>query len=244
MLKRYQFSFKISSKPFQRKDYSMRLLTRFPILVLILLFLAYPALAAKLPEPKAEYSADTVMEAEGMVMNGFVRHASGKERLEQDMTGTKQIIITRTDKKLIWTLLPENKKYLESQFDNSAAQRERLDDYDYEYTPLGPDTVNGIKAEKNKVVGKKKDGTRLDGFMWVTNDGILVKLDCTSTAKGSKVKFKHELKNLKRGKQNPEMFEIPAGYSKMEGFGGFGIKGLMKGLIPGDVQRGSEGAEE
>lgn len=55
----------------------------------------------------------------------------------------------------------------------------------------------------------------MGGFMWMSKDNIMVKMDAVAIDKGSKNRFKSELTNIKIGKQDPALFEIPPGYQKM-----------------------------
>lgn len=61
----------------------------------------------------------------------------------------------------------------------------------------------------------------MGGFIWTSKEGITVKLDAISVDKSSKERFSIELKNLHVGKQDPALFEIPAGYTRMD-MGGMG----------------------
>jgi hypothetical protein len=56
----------------------------------------------------------------------------------------------------------------------------------------------------------------MGGFFWKTPDGILVKSDLIAVDKGSKIRMKSELTNLKVGHQDPALFEIPADYKTMD----------------------------
>ena len=68
----------------------------------------------------------------------------------------------------------------------------------------------------------------MGGFWWMTKDNIMMKLDVISVDKGKKGRMKMELDNLKIGKQDAALFEVPSGYSKMDMGGGMG-KMMMGG---------------
>lgn len=81
------------------------------------------------------------------------------------------------------------------------------------------------------------NGENLDGFLWTTPDGITMKIDAVARGKGEKARMKMTMKNLKIGKQDPALFEIPVGYRKMAmgnpfdgraGGGGFNMDERMK----------------
>ena len=130
-------------------------------------------------------------------------------------------------------------------------------DMDVQQTAVGEETVNGIKTTKSKVIATKKDGSKIGGFFWTTKDGITVKMDLLSKEGDKKMRMSSELTNLKIGKQDPKLFEIPPGYTKndmgaMMGGGGKGgapnIQEMMKGRgkekdSKGKGEEGDEGMD-
>lgn len=182
--------------------------------------------------PQVEYSADSVMEhAEGS-MKGKVYYTPAKERREMEAGAEKMITIIRRDKKVIWTLMPEDKIYMEMKQGGAAPAKDDLSAYQIEQTVIGPETVNGVNTTKGKIIMTGKDGSKFGGFMWTTREGIVVKMDAVSIDKDSKDRFKTELTNLKIGKQDPALFEIPRGFEKMgmdmPGMGMDMLKGMFK----------------
>lgn len=184
-------------------------------------------------EPDVEYSADEQMETEDMAMQAKVYHAPGKERREQDMSGMQQIMIMRRDKGVMWMLMPDQKMYMEMKMGQGKEDTADLKDYTIEYSVVGEEVVNGINTTKNKVIVTDKQGNKFGGFMWVSKEGIMVKMDTVSKVEGSKMRVKMERKNIKIENQNPKLFEIPSGYNKMSmpGMGGgFNMQDMMKGM--------------
>jgi len=189
------------------------------------------AYAEKMKEPDVEYSALNVMETDQVTMQGMVYSAHGKTRNEMEMGGTRSIMIIRKDKKVVWTLMPDQNMYMETSLNAQSGQEEDLTDMDVEQSVVGEEVVNGVKATKYKMIAKRKDGTKLGGFTWVTKDGIMVKADMISKDGKHKTRIKMELKDLKIGKQSQSLFELPAGYNKlsMGGMGGMNLDEMMKG---------------
>jgi len=187
--------------------------------------------AASPPESRVDYSADSTMEMEGgMTMKSHVYHTSGKERME--MGGADgSVTIIRKDKKVMWQLMGD--MYMEMPLDQSNSSD--LSAMDVEQTAVGEETINGIKTTKSKVIATKKDGSKFGGFFWTTKEGITVKMDLLSKEGDKKMRMASELTNLKIEKQDPALFEIPAGYTKndmgaMIGQGGApNIQDMMKG---------------
>ena len=115
--------------------------------------------------------------------------------------------------------------YMEMPMDASNASG--MDAFDItEQVDVGPETINGLKTTKSKIVAVKKDGSgKFGGFFWTTKEGITVKMDMLSKEGDKKMRMTSELSNLKIEKQDPALFEVPAGYTKND-------MGAMMGGMP------------
>jgi len=180
-------------------------------------------IAAPPPEVKVDYSADSTMETEGgMTMKSRIYHTVDKDRME--MGGSDGMVsIIRKDKKVVWQLM--GNMYMEMPMDASNASGTEAFDI-VEQTEVGPETINGLTATKSKIVAVKKDGSgKFGGFFWTTKEGITVKMDMLSKEGDKKMRMTSELTNVKLEKQDPALFEIPAGYTKND-------MGAMMGGMP------------
>lgn len=200
----------------------MRLLRDAGLLTCALL-VPLAVIAAPPPEVKVDYSADSTMETEGgMTMKSRLYHTVEKERME--MGGSDGMVsIIRKDKKVVWQLM--GNMYMEMPMDASNASG--MDAFDItEQVEVGPETINGLKTTKSKIVAVKKDGSgKFGGFFWTTKEGITVKMDMLSKEGDKKMRMTSELSNLKIEKQDPALFEVPAGYTKND-------MGAMMGGMP------------
>ena len=129
--------------------------------------------------------------------------------------GMRQIMITRPDKKVMWTLMPEQRMYMEIKLGEAGAGRGDLSGYEIEQSTVGQEEVNGVMTTKSKIVMTGRKGDKMGGFWWTSNEGIVVKMDVIAMEKGGKARIKKELKNVSIGSQDPALFEIPEGYEKM-----------------------------
>lgn len=151
--------------------------------------------------------------------------------------------ITRKDKKVVWQLMGD--MYMEMPMDSSNTSG--MDGFDIvEQAEVGQETINGIKATKSKIVAVKKDGSgKFGGFFWTTKEGITVKMDMLSKDGDKKMRMTSELTNLKIEKQNPALFEIPAGYTKNDMGAMMGMGGMpnMEEMKKNPRQRQSGGKQ-
>jgi len=188
--------------------------------------------AAGEPKSNEEYSADTVLETADTSIKGRINYTPTKERREMVVEGgDKMIMIMRHDKKVAWTLMPAENMYMEMSL-AAAKKQDKADpsQYKIEQTVVGPEVVNGVHTTKSKIIMTAADGGKMGGFMWLSKDNIMVKMDAIAIDKKDKMRFKTELTNLKVGKQDAKLFEIPAGYDKMEMPGMPGMGGGMPNM--------------
>lgn len=192
---------------------------------------AFPVGAAQLTRPQAEYSADSVMQTEEGTIEQHVYATPMKERQEL-LTGSGDgvVQIFRYDTKVMWQLMPSEHMYMEHSMEKAAGQNKGKDvsKWDFEETVVGEETLEGVKVTKYKTIATSTDGKKYGGFSWRTKEGIAVKQDLLYKEGNEKHRITTELKNLKVGKQNPKLFEIPEGFTK------FDMAGMMGGMMGGE----------
>lgn len=217
----------------------MKLLRSMNLVLASVLLVPAVGWAAPPPEPKVDYSADSTMELEdGMTVKSRIYYTPGKQRTEMGGADAN-VTIMRRDKKVTWILMGD--MYMESAMEPDDSHDPH--DMDMQQTAVGEETVNGVKTTKSKVIATNKDGSKFGGFFWTTKDGITVKMDLLSKEGDKKMRMSQELTNLKIGKQDPKLFEIPPGYTKndMDAMMGGVMKG--KGKDRGGKSKGDEGDE-
>jgi len=204
---------------------SLRLCT---MIVLASLFVAVPVWAAQLSPPKVEYSADSVMQTEDTTTEQRVYVTPTKERREtlvgsgDAAEGSVQIF--RRDNKVMWLLMPSEKMYMEHSMGKGNAKD--VSQWDFEETVMGEEILNGVKVTKYKTIATSTDGKKYGGFSWRTKEGISIKTDLLYKEGNEKRRMMTELKNVKVGKQDPQLFEIPKGYTKLDMSGMMGREGM------------------
>lgn len=180
---------------------------RFSAVVMFVLLLAGSAFAL-------EFSADTVMTSGGMKTTGKI-YFSG-ERFRMDMKSPSQMTtITRLDKKVVWSIMPQQKMYMEIPF-NPKRQPMVKDKVQGEIDRklLGTAEIDGHPAKKY-LVTYKAGGEKTQIYQWIATDlNFPVK---TEAVDGS---WSQEYRNIKLGNQPDSLFKVPAGYKKFQMPGG------------------------
>ena len=205
------------------------------LIVLLSVVLTTPLWAAQLSRPQVEYSADSVMQNEEGTIEQHVFVTPTKERREM-LTGSGggSVQIFRFDSKVMWMLMPSEKMYMENSMAKAAAKD--VSQWDVEETVMGEELLNDMKVTKYKTIATSTDGKKYGGFSWRTKEGISVKSDLLYKEGNEKKRMMTELKNVKVGRQDPKLFEVPEGFTK------FDMAGMMGGMMGGKM--GREGMDQ
>lgn len=182
------------------------------------------ALLAQVPQ-LTPFSAD--MEMSSMQAGPAARDMSGKlyvsqQAMRMDMNGEgprQANIITTFATKTVDILMPQQQMYLEHRADENAMRRGPTMSEVHPYDPknpcasdpgstcknLGSETVNGRSADHWQVT--HKDGNVSD--VWIDNN---LHFPIKTVGQGTT----WQLTNIKEGPQDASLFQIPAGYLKMD----------------------------
>lgn len=180
-------------------------------LLLLLMLVTVHSWADPPPVPQVEFSAESVTESGGVILQERIYYAPGMLRKELEVPHGKQIEITRLDKKVAWLLMTEEHLYLEQAL--AAGDEGTSAGMSFEQTAVGKEPVNGIPTTKYKAVATQPDGRTLSGYVWSTKEGITVKMDLVSDGTPA-THLVMEFKNLQIGKLAPSLFEVPSGYRR------------------------------
>ncbi|NLW56157.1 MAG: DUF4412 domain-containing protein [Firmicutes bacterium] len=176
------------------------------ILLLVVVFIFSGLVLAATPE----FSAEMIQtDAKGKVTKGKI-YVQGIEKIRHEISDgdTVSVTILRLDKKLSWTLMPEQ-QYMEINYPYDPNQPNL--DIEYKMETLGNETINGYASEIIQYTYKDRKYGIL--VQWFSKElGFAVKTQ-TKDAKG-KVTSTVEYQNIVEGKQPDELFEIPSGYTK------------------------------
>lgn len=188
------------------RNSAIRLVLVFAVLGLTL----DPARAAMLGDASVPYRAERTVTVDGRTYSGRVFHEPGHQRHEQDMFGMHEIFLLDTKEARGFLVLPAVKTYVEFPFPPLMAE---LDLPDLTRRPVGPETVAGIATTKYRVDHTAQDGSRAQGFVWVTRTGILMKLEASVTRAhgGRPMAIAMALSQVTTGPVDPGLFQLPQG---------------------------------
>ncbi|PKU26533.1 hypothetical protein CWS72_01435 [Telmatospirillum siberiense] len=187
--------------------------------------LAIGALFSRMPESRAaavglpelldaqvEYTAEFYLVSDKGRFQGSVIHAPGRERRDFDTTGGRQALLLRRDIDQAAMMWPERKWYVATSFLSVAGMIGGFDGVSVERKADGTERISGEMTTRYQVSGDSSGGGSFQGRMWVTKDGILMKLVGKVAFNGRQIPVETALSNVLRVKADNAAFVLPADY--------------------------------
>jgi hypothetical protein len=177
---------------------------------------------------QVSFVADATLETAEGTLTETIRYVPGMVRDDVLMSGQQMVFIQRFDLGKMWMVMDAQKVYIETDMTDPSDQSEQYRLVEREV--IGQETVNGMDTTKYKVIYESTKG-KYGGFAWFTDDMIAVKAFLISEEDGEKQRVKFEITELTRGPQDESLFELPAGYGKLDlgGMSGKNLPGFGEG---------------
>lgn len=171
-----------------------------------------------MPQP---FSADMVTNvAKGEQATGKFYFSPPKTRMDMNARGRDVTVISDSKTQIGYILMPQQHMYMESHGSQSSPMAPRIPEVDTNFDPNNPcasrpdvtckksgtETVNGRVCDKWEFTNKNGATTT----SWI--DQKLHFPIKTRNADGASVEFS----NIKEGAQTASLFEVPAGYRKLD----------------------------
>src|SRR5579864_3790162 len=183
------------------------------VVAFVVLLFALPAWAQDLLDAPVSFSATRSVTINGMVYTGPMFHVPGHERHEQNLFGVQEVFLLDCRQKAGALILPAQKTIVDFVFPPLLTS---LLDAPLDGSGLGEEKIDEVSATKYRVEKTATDGTRGEGFLWVSRRGVLVKLSGTMTAPGGhRTTIEMVLQDLKEAPQAPDLFTPPTGLSRL-----------------------------
>jgi len=189
---------------------------RLLLALLLAAITAAPAAARMLGDPSVPFSADRSLSVGDRTFSGKIYAKPGSQRHEQAIAGIDQVIILHGADAKGWLVLPKLNSYVEFWFAPAAAE---LSADDLLSTKLGEETVAGLRTGKYRIEHVARDGTLVDGYVWLTSEGIPMRLDGMYTPPngGKPIPVHMELSHVRREPQSKALFAVPQNMTKLPG---------------------------
>jgi hypothetical protein len=168
-----------------------------------------------LGDPSVAFSADRTLVLNGETYTGKLYAVPGRQRHEQQIGGVEQVILLNGGAAQGFLVMPALGTYVEFRFARAVAE---LSQADLLATKLGEETIEGRRTTKYRIEHTVRDGTLVDGYLWLTREGIPMRLDGTYTAAsgGAPTTVHMELSHLREGPQDAALFTVPPNMMKLQ----------------------------
>jgi hypothetical protein len=180
---------------------------KMPRLILLVVIVCALAPTALLAAPATQYSA-TVVATNGGQTKTLRQYADhGKVRNEMSQGGQDIVTIVRPDKGVTWTLMVGQKMYLEFPIAGPRPNASALPP-GATFHKIGRETVEGRSTDKYRLDVKGKPV----GYVWLVGQNLVR----YQTPDGATTVV---YRDFKAGPQPASLFELPAGYTKIQSQG-------------------------
>jgi hypothetical protein len=157
----------------------------------------------------AEFSAELINTHRGQ--KNIAKIYVQAEKMRMETPGTEEYTILRSDKKLIWIVIPDEKTYIEIPT-TPAPRGDAKMKGEIGRELVGSETVNGYETKKYEVRYLDQD-TLHKAHQWIASDlNYPIKI---SALDGS---WSTEYRDIKAGPQDKSLFEIPEGFDRVSRF--------------------------
>jgi hypothetical protein len=179
--------------------------------LLSLLLSAY-ALGETLGEARVGFSAERILVVDGHRYVGRMWHMPGEQRHEQELPVIRPVFILRAGSAHGDLVLPQLHTVVEFALPREFAL---LTSPDLLRRPIGLETVNGVATTKYRIE-EDLPGEHIAGSLWLSRDGIPMRCDGKFEPRNGRPSTIYwELRDVKLGKQDQALFEVPQGYAKL-----------------------------
>lgn len=170
-----------------------------------------PARDVRLP---VEYSAIQYIETTPGPFINRIYVAADRERQDASLGGGTVTTIIRRDIGVAWLLIPGKQQYQELALTgaDSASVHPRFTEL--QARKIGEERVDGVLTEKTAF--NERDGRDV-ALAWISQEGIVVKAEIHADLAQGTPEAVITLRQVQLEPQSADLFELPAGYQKLEG---------------------------
>jgi hypothetical protein len=182
------------------------------VLLLTALPMATPAGAMTLGDAKVGFSADRTLIIDGKTYQGRMWTMPGEERHEQNLNGIPAAFVLHSGTPIADLVLPKLHTVVEFTL---PPELHLFADPRLTRRPVGRETVDGLATTKYAIDETVPEGHG-EGFLWLSDNGIPMRLDGSFTRTSGRVAHLHwELTHVQLGPQPASLFEAPHDFSKL-----------------------------
>ena len=190
---------------------------RFTRQLLIVAFaLAVPASAgfAEMKPPEVEYRGDMTTQSGGQSMNGQMFYAIDRFRLNMKTPQGPAAMIVNLTEETGYMVMDQQRMAIRLPLER-AQKNFSAPPSNARFEAMGQEHVNGVDTTKYQVSREDTSKDGFEGFAWMTEDRIVVRMDGMQYGPNGSANVKMDLTNLEIGDQPDRLFVVPDGYRVM-----------------------------
>jgi len=185
-----------------------------PVLLAAALVAPGQGRAAIVGDSAVPYSATRIVTVNGREYGGKVFAVPGKQRHDVDVNGFKLSVVLNVAGGAGIIAVPALHSYVDFPLPPLLAE---LDRTRLERHAAGEEKIAGLPAVKYRLAYTASDGSRAAGFLWLTRDNILLRVDGRIERPGHRrpMTVTMRLEDLQLGPQDDKLFQIGSGLKKL-----------------------------
>jgi len=172
-----------------------------------------PGKAAIVGDTAVPYSATRVVTVDGREYRGRVFAIPGKQRHDVDINGWKLSLVLDIAGATGVIAAPALHSYVDFPLPPLLAEldRQRLEGHE-----AGEERIAGLPAVKYRLAYSVSDGSSATGFLWLTHDNILLRVEGRIERPGHRpTTVAMRLEDVQTGPQDDQLFHIGRGLKKV-----------------------------
>jgi hypothetical protein len=189
----------------------MRALSLFSIASSLAVVLTTHVVAETIGDARVGFTAERVLILDGRSYTGRMWHMPGEQRHEQDLRAIKPVFLLHAESSLGEVVLPQLRTVVEFVLPSGFSVLNHPD----LSKAIGQASIEGIATTQYQVDRSSPEG-RATGSLWLSRDGIPMRCVGKFVSRNGKVStIDWQLHQVKIGRQDAALFEVPRGYTKL-----------------------------
>lgn len=181
------------------------------------LFWNVAAQAEEWRPPTVEYTGVMTTETRGDRISARIYRGKERMRIEMETQQGPTAMIINQAERTAYMVLTRQRMYMEVPM--QQAERGPIGELDQnvELEAVGQEEVNGVDTTKYRVSRKDSSQDGFEGFAWLTEERIAVRMEGTDHRDGRANPVSMNLTDLQVGDLEDRLFQVPEGYQSLGG---------------------------
>jgi hypothetical protein len=181
-------------------------------------------------ELAVDYAADSLIGEGERAFHGRLWRTPRALRHETREGGRPHVVVALIDRNLGWLVLPDMRVAIETDLSALDLPMDVLNGGGgLKQTRVGRERMNGLDTTKVRVERRAETGSRFDGFVWATDQGVIAKLEGQGESRGRRGRTAMSFWNVRIGGLDPALFNAPSGVQLVRVKGG-DVGSMIEGL--------------